>query len=153
MTAPCGPGNLPTLDCGPLLGVRLIYQKTILMWVKLKVFLCTHYWYSFFCVANIFQADIPLAHRRYFYATNDSSFLAASWPTLNATCRFWACRFTRTDSVEPNGPPGYGPNCSAKDGIGNWTVHNVIPPDESAGVTNDSVYTNAAAAEVGVLQI
>ena len=53
----------------------------------------------------------------------------------------------RTDSTGQPGPPGYGPNCSAKDGIGNWTVHSVIPPDESAGVTNDSVYTNAAAAQ------
>ena len=72
----------------------------------------------------------------------------ASWPSLNATCRFWECRFTRTDSAGPNGPPGYGPNCSAKDGSGNWTVHFVVPPDESAGLTNDSVYTNAAAAQV-----
>jgi chitodextrinase len=84
-------------------------------------------------LVTLLQADIPLAHRRFFYATGDVDFLAASWPTLNATCRFWECRFMRSDSVGPNGPPGYGPHCSPKDGSGNWTVPNVIPPDESAG--------------------
>jgi trehalose/maltose hydrolase-like predicted phosphorylase len=82
---------------------------------------------------NHINADIPLSHRRFYYATGDDEFLSAAWPLLNATCRFWACRFTRIDSVGPNGPAGYGPNCGPKDGAGNWTLLNVIPPDESAG--------------------
>ena len=48
---------------------------------------------------NHISADIPLAHRRYFLATGDLSFLSDSWPTLNSTCRFWACRFTRLVSI------------------------------------------------------
>jgi protein-glucosylgalactosylhydroxylysine glucosidase len=44
---------------------------------------------------NHISADIPLAHRRFFLATGDRAFLEAAWPSLNATCRFWECRFTR----------------------------------------------------------
>ena len=82
-----------------------------------------------------------------YYATGDNDFLAAAWPALNETCRFWECRFRRTDSTGISPPAGYAPKCSPKDGVGNWTVYGVIPPDESASVTNDSVYTNAAAAQ------
>ena len=45
------------------------------------------------------SADIPLAHRKYFLATGDMQFLRDDWPLLNASCRFWACRFGRVDSV------------------------------------------------------
>ena len=93
------------------------------------------------------SADIPLFIRKLWHASGDGALLADAWPLLNETCRFWECRFTRTDSVGRAPPPGAARNCSAKDGVGNWTVRRVIPPDESAGVTDDSVYTNAAAAQ------
>ena len=92
------------------------------------------------------NADVPLAWRRFYYATGDKAWLASAWPHLNETCRFWGCRFTRTDSSGP-APAGYAQNCSAKDGSGNWTVKRVIPPDESRNVIDDSVYTNAAGAQ------
>ncbi len=60
---------------------------------------------------NHISADIPLAMRKFFYATGDKQWLASSWPLLNATCIFWACRFRRIDSVASNPPAGYGPNC------------------------------------------
>ena len=93
------------------------------------------------------NADVPLAWRRYFYATGDEAWLASAWPHLNETCRFWACRFERTDSAGGPPPAGFAANCSAKDGTGNWTVKRVIPPDESRNVIDDSVYTNAAGAQ------
>jgi trehalose/maltose hydrolase-like predicted phosphorylase len=93
------------------------------------------------------SADIPLAWRRFYYGTGNRTFLQEAWPALNQTCTFWACRFTRTDSTKGGEPPaGMGSACSAQDGVGNWTVHDVICPDESSGVVSDSVYTNAAGA-------
>lgn len=110
----------------------------------------TGLWTAPWRVADLYEhhinADIPLAMRRYWYATGDKAWLAEAWPALNATCRFWECRFTRTDSAGAV-PPGYAPNCSAKDGSGPFTLHFVLPPDESRGIVNDSVYTNAAGAE------
>ena len=94
------------------------------------------------------SADIPLAHRKYFLATGDMQFLRDDWPLLNATCKFWECRFGRVDSTGGPPPPGYAKGCAAKDGRGNWTVLRVVSPDESAGrpgTVNNSVYTNAAA--------
>lgn len=39
-----------------------------------------------------------------------------------------------------------GPACAPKNGnSGNFTIHNVMCPDESSGVVNDSAYTNSAA--------
>lgn len=93
------------------------------------------------------NADVPLAWRRFYFATGDAAWLASAWPHLNETCRFWACRFERTDSAGGPPPAGYSANCSAKDGSGNWTVKRVIPPDESRDVIDDSVYTNAAGAQ------
>ena len=92
------------------------------------------------------NADVPLAWRKHYYTSGDKAWLASAWPHLNETCRFWACRFQRTDSKGP-APPGYAANCSSKDGVGNYTVHAVIPPDESRDVINDSAYTNAAGAQ------
>jgi hypothetical protein len=92
------------------------------------------------------NADLPLAWRRLWLATGDVGLLRTMWPALNATCAFWACRFRRVDSTGVAPPPGYGPACSPKDGVGNWTLHGVICPDESSGVVNDSAYTNAAGA-------
>lgn len=92
------------------------------------------------------NADIPLAFRRFFYATGDKAWLATAWPQLNASCVFFECRFTRTDSSGP-APAGYPSGCSPKDGAGNWTLKRVIPPDESRGVVDDEAYTNAAGAQ------
>ena len=77
-------------------------------------------------------------------------FLHDDWPLLNATCKFWECRFGRVDSAKGPPSPGYAKGCAAKDGSGNWTVLNVVSPDESAGrpgTVNNSVYTNGAAAQ------
>jgi hypothetical protein len=92
------------------------------------------------------DADIPLAQRKLFYATNDTDFLRSGWPLLNATCTFWQCVLTRADSSGPP-PAGWPSGCAGKDGTGNWTARHVITPDESSGVVNDSAYTNAAAAQ------
>jgi len=92
---------------------------------------------------NHISADIPLAWRRYYFATGDITWLASSWPALKQTCVYWECRFTRTDSVGAVGPG----KCSPKDGKGNFTILNVICPDESSNIVNHSVYTNAAAAQ------
>jgi hypothetical protein len=92
------------------------------------------------------NADVPLAFRKYYYATGDKGWLESTWPHLNETCRFLACRFQRTDSTG-QAPPGYSANCSAKNGNGNWTLKHVIPPDESKDVIDDEAYTNAAAAQ------
>jgi len=89
------------------------------------------------------SADLPLAWRRHWHATGDAAFLRALWPALNATCVFWACRFTREDS--PRAPPRAA-GCSPKGGRGNWTLRGVVTPDESAGTVDDSAYSNAAAA-------
>ena len=88
------------------------------------------------------DADVPLAFRKFYYASGDKAFLAAAWPQLNATCRFWECRLSRADSA-----PGAGGGCRGKDGAGNFTARHVITPDESSGVVDDSAYTNAAAAQ------
>jgi trehalose/maltose hydrolase-like predicted phosphorylase len=93
---------------------------------------------------NHISADVPRAWQQYYYATGNVTWLATAWPALNETCRFWECRFTRTDSVGVGAQAG--PRCAPKDGVGNFTVHGVVCPDESSGVVNDSIYTNAAAA-------
>jgi hypothetical protein len=95
------------------------------------------------------DSDIPLAWRKFYYATGDEEFLRAAWPSLNATCTFWECRLTRSDSPPggPGGAPGYPPGCYSKAGVGNWTARQVITPDERSGVIDDSVYTNAGAGQ------
>ena len=92
------------------------------------------------------NADVPLMFRRFFFTSGDKTWLASAWPQLNASCTFWECRFQRTDSTGP-APVGYPSGCSPKNGVGNWTVKRVIPPDESRGVVDDEVYTNAAGAQ------
>lgn len=96
---------------------------------------------------NHVSADIVLAWRQYYRATGDLNFLKYVWESLHSTCQFWECRFTRTGSTPSSRPTRTGPNCSPKNGNGNWTVRNVICPDEASGVVNDSAYTNAAAGQ------
>jgi hypothetical protein len=80
------------------------------------------------------SGDIAMAMRQYYLATLDTSFLERAWPALNATCVFWACRFTRTDAPD-------APGCGSKVGTGNFTVRRAQGPDENAGIVDDSVYT------------
>ena len=70
-------------------------------------------------------ADIALATRKLYYATRNESYLAAVWPLLNATCTFWACRFTRSDTRAFNTT---AQACSPKDGTGNFTIRGLVPP-------------------------
>ena len=123
------------------------YDGAMVAWESAVTGLWTAPWRAADTNENHISADVPLSHRKHFYATGDLEFLAASWPLLNGTCSFWACRFQHVDAVGPLGPPGYGPQCAPKDGVGNFTVLNVIPPDESSGVSNSSAYTNAAGAQ------
>ena len=86
------------------------------------------------------SADIPLAMRQYYLATQDTAWLARAWPALNASCQFWACRFSRTDAA----PRAQG--CGGKDGAGNFTIKRAQGPDENAGVVDDQLYTIGAGA-------
>lgn len=101
------------------------------------------------------SGDIAIAFRQYWLATRNNTWLAqTAWPVSNATCAFWACRFIRQDA--PQGPNwddaagaggAAGAACGDKTvGSANWTIRRVQPPDESAGVVDDSAYTNAVAA-------
>jgi trehalose/maltose hydrolase-like predicted phosphorylase len=126
--------------------INMGYEGAMWSWESALTGLWTAPWREADLYENHISADIPLALRKFYYASGDKQFLGSIWPMLNETCRFWACRFTRVDSTGPAGPIGYAANCSAKDGIGNWTLKNVIPPDESSGVSNDEAYTNAAGA-------
>ena len=122
------------------------YDGAMWPWESASTGLWTAPWRAADTNENHISADIPLSWRRFYYATGDKAWLVSAWPALNQTCRFWECRFTRTDSTGP-APAGYGPSCSPKTGSGNWTVKQVIPPDESRGIIDDCVYTNAGAAQ------
>eukprot|EP00052_Salpingoeca_macrocollata_P025089 m.227686 g.227686 ORF g.227686 m.227686 type:complete len:399 (+) comp22373_c0_seq7:137-1333(+) len=73
------------------------------------------------------SGDIPMAFRLYHQLTGDDGILSQSWDLLEQTCEFWVSRAAR----EPT--------------TGNFTYLNVQPPDEMAGMVNNSVYTNAVA--------
>jgi protein-glucosylgalactosylhydroxylysine glucosidase len=104
------------------------------------------------------SGDVAMAYRQYWIATRNDTWLAdAAWPVANATCAFWACRFIRQDAPQTGhwdlvgtadgGQAGAGAACGDKTvGTGNWTIRRVQPPDESAGIVDDSAYTNAVAA-------
>jgi len=74
-----------------------------------------------------------------------------------AVCDFWVCRFQGVNTSQY--PPVHaadlesgGDRCGWKPVEGgawglNFTIWNVQPPDESAGLVNDSAYTNAVAAK------
>jgi Trehalose and maltose hydrolases (possible phosphorylases) len=75
------------------------------------------------------NGDIPMAFRFHWRATTNRTFLAESWPLINATAPFWGSRFVRHASS------------------GNWTVLGVVGPDDPSGVQDSEVYTNAIGAE------
>lgn len=81
------------------------------------------------------SGDIAMAMRQYYLASLDKAFLERAWPALNATCVFWACRFSRTDA------PDSGSGCGSKSGSGNFTILRSQGPDENAGIVNDQLYT------------
>ena len=75
-------------------------------------------------------ADVAMAVRLYFRASKNTTWLKhTGWPLVQASAEYFASRVV----VDPSS--------------GNFTLLNVIPPDERAGLVNSSVYTNAAAAE------
>jgi protein-glucosylgalactosylhydroxylysine glucosidase len=74
-------------------------------------------------------ADVSFACMRYFYASGDIAWMRERGSAIvNGSAEFWASRVVRS-----------------RDGS-HYEILNVIPPDESAGVRNNSCYTNAAAA-------
>ena len=72
--------------------------------------------------------DIAMAFRLHWRTHGDRVFLNQSWPLIHAVCEFWASRLVKQHDS------------------GNWTVKQVVGPDEPAGVHDDEVYTNAIAA-------
>jgi len=74
--------------------------------------------------------DVAFAQWRHYLATGDRSFLAnRAFPILSATADYWVSRVTYN---------------AARD---RYEVHDVVPPDETAGEVNNDVYTNAVARE------
>ena len=75
------------------------------------------------------SGDIAMAMKRIYHTTGNTSFLRdTAWQVSYPICQFWSGRFERHAS-------------------GNFTILNVVPPDEHAGLRNSSVYTNAVAAQ------
>lgn len=76
------------------------------------------------------SGDVPMAFRLYHRMSRNASWLRThGWPVARDSADFFCSRAVRH-------------NVS-----GNWTLLNVIMPDEGAGVRNGSAYTNAVAAE------
>lgn len=76
------------------------------------------------------SGDVPMAFRQYFRMTQNSTWLRTrGWEMARDSANFFASRVVRHTET------------------GNWTLLNVIMPDESAGVRNSSAYTNAIAGE------
>ncbi len=72
------------------------------------------------------SSDIVFAMWQYYKATGDKEFLAECWDSIRCVANFW------TEFAEKNGSGGYD-------------IKNVCPPDENAGLVDNSVYTNASA--------
>jgi trehalose/maltose hydrolase-like predicted phosphorylase len=76
--------------------------------------------------------DVAMAHRLQYRVTKNNTWLAESWPVIEACAQFWASRVTACNrSTHPN----------------NFTVLGVIGADERAGVVDDNAYTNALVTE------
>ncbi|MBR4749778.1 MAG: glycoside hydrolase family 65 protein [Abditibacteriota bacterium] len=74
-------------------------------------------------------SDIVFAMWQYYKATGDKAFLAECYETIRTSANFWAA-FAR------------------KGGDGKYHIERVCPPDENAGLVDDSAYTNATAQAV-----
>lgn len=70
--------------------------------------------------------DIVNAVKLHWKSTGNTTMLLQYWPLLEATCKFWSSRAEVTSWSE-----------------GNYTVTNVIGPDELSGVVDGDAYTTA----------
>ncbi len=72
------------------------------------------------------NSDVALAQWQYYLATADKAWLKTrGYPVISATADYWASK--------------------AKLVNGRYEIQDVVPPDENAGLVNNSVYTNAGA--------
>ena len=71
-------------------------------------------------------SDIVFAMWQYYKATGDKAFLEECWDVMRCSANFWAA-------------------FAKKDAGGKYHINGVCPPDENAGIVNDSAYTNATA--------
>jgi trehalose/maltose hydrolase-like predicted phosphorylase len=80
------------------------------------------------------SADVALYFRlNYYRSGHNASFLKEiAWPVVSATADFFVSRANR----------------SSGDPSKNWTMLNVIGPDEHSYITDSNTYTNAAAGQV-----
>jgi len=73
-------------------------------------------------------ADVAWAFWQYYQATGDRSWLARqAWPVLRDTADFWAARAVWNEEEK------------------RYEIRGVLTPDETAGVVNNSAWTNAMA--------
>jgi trehalose/maltose hydrolase-like predicted phosphorylase len=106
------------------------YEGAFWAWESAFTGLDTSTWRAADTNEQHISADIPLSMRLFYRMTLNMTFLRdVAWPVANASCYFWAGRLVQDPTT------------------GNYTVKNIIPPDEAAGIVNDSVYTNAAAGQ------
>eukprot|EP00755_Sulcionema_specki_P015514 Sspe_Gene.59590::Locus_32757_Transcript_2_3_Confidence_0.500_Length_8529::g.59590::m.59590/K22078/PGGHG, ATHL1; protein-glucosylgalactosylhydroxylysine glucosidase len=107
------------------------YKGTMFAWQSATTgYDCSQPGVQFGKMEQHINGDIAVASRTYFRGTGNVSFVEQhAWPIARGVCEFWASRVTRHAES------------------GNWTVLNVVPPDEHAGVRNSSVYTNAVASQ------
>jgi len=72
------------------------------------------------------NSDVALTQWQYYLATADKTWLRThGYPVISATADYWASK--------------------AKLINGRYEIQSVVPPDENAGLVNNSVYTNAGA--------
>lgn len=108
------------------------------------------------------SGDVAMAGRTVWHAAGSTQVLRdLGWPLARAVCDFWVCRMqaiaSATYATLPASRPAVARGAGAcgdkttpfpQGGTGptRFTIWDVQPPDESAGVVNDSAYTNAVAA-------
>lgn len=74
------------------------------------------------------NGDVAIAQWQYFLATGDLNWLRTrAWHVIKATADWWVAKAKWIPSK------------------GRYEIHQVVPPDESAELVNNSVYTNAIA--------
>ncbi|MBO4547678.1 MAG: glycoside hydrolase family 65 protein, partial [Abditibacteriota bacterium] len=74
-------------------------------------------------------SDIVFAMWQYYKTTGDKAFLEECWDVIRCSANFWAA-------------------FAQKDAEGVYHIKGVCPPDENAGLVDDSAYTNATAQAV-----
>lgn len=74
------------------------------------------------------NGDVALAQWQYYLATNDLTWLRSrGLPVLRATADYWVSRVSKSSET------------------GRYEIKQVVPPDESAELVDNSAYTNAIA--------